>query len=96
MLEKNLWQLPVAGYRLTARFGETGLWATYHTGLDLAAPHRGDHLHSACGHGSGQKTGGELHGNCQNSRVSLPEFLGVGAPAEAASTTELSQDATPC
>ncbi|MBM7509246.1 M23 family metallopeptidase [Nocardioides sp. 31GB23] len=38
VLEKNLWQLPVAGYRLTARFGETGLWATYHTGLDLAAP----------------------------------------------------------
>ena len=38
VLEKNLWQLPLAGYRLTARFGETGLWATYHTGLDLAAP----------------------------------------------------------
>ena len=38
VLEQNLWQLPLAGYRLTAQFGETGLWATYHTGLDLAAP----------------------------------------------------------
>ncbi|MEP7737889.1 M23 family metallopeptidase [Nocardioides sp. 31GB23] len=38
VLEKNLWQLPLVGYRQTAQFGETGLWATYHTGLDLAAP----------------------------------------------------------
>ncbi|GHJ61072.1 hypothetical protein NOK12_35900 [Nocardioides sp. OK12] len=38
VLEKNLWQLPVAGYRLTAEFGDYGLWASYHTGLDFAAP----------------------------------------------------------
>jgi murein DD-endopeptidase MepM/ murein hydrolase activator NlpD len=31
--------LPVAGYRLTARFGDrSGLWSSVHTGLDLAAP----------------------------------------------------------
>ena len=33
------WQLPVAGYHLTARFGmSSGLWAHGHTGLDFAAP----------------------------------------------------------
>ncbi len=38
VLEKNLWSLPIAGYRLTAEYGDYGLWATYHTGLDFAAP----------------------------------------------------------
>jgi hypothetical protein len=37
-LKLNLWQLPVASYHLTARFGEYGLWSSYHTGLDFAAP----------------------------------------------------------
>jgi murein DD-endopeptidase MepM/ murein hydrolase activator NlpD len=37
-LEKNLWHLPVASYHLTARFGDYGLWSSYHTGLDFAAP----------------------------------------------------------
>ncbi len=37
-LAAGQWVLPVAGYHLTARFGETGLWATHHTGLDFAAP----------------------------------------------------------
>ncbi len=32
------WRLPVDGYRLTARFGASGLWASTHTGLDFAAP----------------------------------------------------------
>ena len=26
------------GYHLTARFGDYGLWSSYHTGLDFAAP----------------------------------------------------------
>ena len=30
--------LPLGGYRLTAEFGDYGLWANYHTGLDFAAP----------------------------------------------------------
>jgi murein DD-endopeptidase MepM/ murein hydrolase activator NlpD len=31
--------LPVSGYQLTARFGQGGSrWATFHTGLDFAAP----------------------------------------------------------
>jgi murein DD-endopeptidase MepM/ murein hydrolase activator NlpD len=35
----NAWQLPLAGYRLTARFGySSSLWASTHTGLDFAAP----------------------------------------------------------
>lgn len=37
-LEKNAWVLPMAGYHLTATFGEYGLWASMHTGLDFAAP----------------------------------------------------------
>jgi murein DD-endopeptidase MepM/ murein hydrolase activator NlpD len=36
----NAWRLPLAGYRLTAGFGESsGLWASTHTGLDFAAPY---------------------------------------------------------
>ncbi|MCW2797169.1 M23 family metallopeptidase [Nocardioides sp.] len=34
----NQWVLPVSGYHLTARFGDYGLWSTFHTGLDFAAP----------------------------------------------------------
>lgn len=35
----NAWQLPVSGYRLSARFGQSSsLWASTHTGLDFAAP----------------------------------------------------------
>jgi murein DD-endopeptidase MepM/ murein hydrolase activator NlpD len=37
-LKLNLWQLPVAGYHLTATFGQYGLWSSYHTGLDFAGP----------------------------------------------------------
>jgi len=37
--ELNQWVLPVAGYSLTATFGESSyLWSTVHTGLDFAAP----------------------------------------------------------
>ena len=36
----NAWQLPLGGYRLTARFGySSSLWASTHTGLDFAAPY---------------------------------------------------------
>ena len=34
----NQWVLPLSGYRLTATYGEYGLWSSYHTGLDFAAP----------------------------------------------------------
>jgi len=38
-IAKNLWILPTTGYHLTGRFGMvSGLWATFHTGLDFAAP----------------------------------------------------------
>jgi len=38
--------LPVNGYHLTGRFGETsGLWSSTHTGLDFAAP-EGVEIHS--------------------------------------------------
>ncbi len=33
----NQWVLPVDGYDLTAEFGDWGLWASYHTGLDFSA-----------------------------------------------------------
>ena len=38
VLAENRWGMPLTGYRLTATFGEYGLWSSYHTGLDLAAP----------------------------------------------------------
>jgi murein DD-endopeptidase MepM/ murein hydrolase activator NlpD len=35
----NQWTLPMEGYHLTARFGQSSsLWASVHTGLDFAAP----------------------------------------------------------
>ena len=38
-LELNQWVIPVAGYRLTGRFGQrSSLWSTVHTGLDFAGP----------------------------------------------------------
>lgn len=38
-LELNQWVIPVAGYNLTARFGQrSSLWSTFHTGLDFAGP----------------------------------------------------------
>jgi murein DD-endopeptidase MepM/ murein hydrolase activator NlpD len=37
-INENAWVLPLLDYRLTARFGEYGLWASSHTGLDFAAP----------------------------------------------------------
>lgn len=38
VIKQNQWVLPLSGYHLTARFGEYGLWSSYHTGLDFAAP----------------------------------------------------------
>lgn len=35
VLEKDLWQYPLASVSLTARFGQYGLWSSYHTGLDF-------------------------------------------------------------
>jgi hypothetical protein len=38
-LKANQWVLPVAGYQLSAMYGEYSyLWSTYHTGLDFSAP----------------------------------------------------------
>ncbi len=37
VLAENRWTLPLSGYRLTATFGQYGLWSSYHTGLDFAA-----------------------------------------------------------
>lgn len=39
-LQQTQWVLPLAGYRITATFGQAGsMWSTgYHTGLDFAAP----------------------------------------------------------
>ncbi len=37
-LRLNQWVLPLTSYRLTAEFGDYGLWSSYHTGLDFAAP----------------------------------------------------------
>jgi len=38
-LQLNQWVMPVAGYNLSAGFGETSyLWSTVHTGQDFSAP----------------------------------------------------------
>ncbi len=38
-IKQDLWVLPTSNYHLTAGFGEvSGLWSSFHTGLDFAAP----------------------------------------------------------
>jgi murein DD-endopeptidase MepM/ murein hydrolase activator NlpD len=44
-IEQNQWTLPVAYVALTARFGDYGLWATVHTGLDFNGD-EGDPIYS--------------------------------------------------
>lgn len=34
-IKENKWVLPLANYGITATFGQYGLWASYHTGLDF-------------------------------------------------------------
>lgn len=34
-IKENKWVLPLATYQITATFGQYGLWASYHTGLDF-------------------------------------------------------------
>jgi murein DD-endopeptidase MepM/ murein hydrolase activator NlpD len=34
-IKENKWVLPLAHYGITATFGQYGLWASYHTGLDF-------------------------------------------------------------
>jgi murein DD-endopeptidase MepM/ murein hydrolase activator NlpD len=48
-IARNAWQLPVAGYHLTSRFGEcSSLWSRCHTGLDFAAA-SGTPIHAMAG-----------------------------------------------
>ena len=42
---KNLWDYPLEPVVLTARFGQYGLWSSYHTGLDFNG-NTGDEIHS--------------------------------------------------
>ncbi len=34
-IKENKWVLPLASYAITATYGQYGLWASYHTGLDF-------------------------------------------------------------
>lgn len=36
-IKENKWVLPLDSYAITATFGQYGLWASYHTGLDFNA-----------------------------------------------------------
>jgi murein DD-endopeptidase MepM/ murein hydrolase activator NlpD len=45
VIAKNLWQYPLEPVVLTARFGQYGLWSSYHTGLDFNG-NTGDEIHS--------------------------------------------------
>ena len=44
-IKENKWVLPLASYGITATFGQYGLWASYHTGLDFNA-NSGDQIFS--------------------------------------------------
>ncbi|MDO9455107.1 M23 family metallopeptidase [Nocardioides sp.] len=44
-IKENRWFLPIDPAILTARFGEYGLWASYHTGLDFNGEN-GDPIHA--------------------------------------------------
>ena len=44
-IKENKWVLPLGAYSLTATFGQYGLWASYHTGLDFNA-NTGDPIYS--------------------------------------------------
>jgi len=45
ILAKDAWQYPLEPVVLTARFGQTGLWSSYHTGLDFNG-NTGDQIHA--------------------------------------------------
>jgi murein DD-endopeptidase MepM/ murein hydrolase activator NlpD len=45
VLAKNQWVYPLEPVLLTARFGQYGLWSSYHTGLDFNG-NTGDEIHS--------------------------------------------------
>lgn len=60
------WVLPVSGYHLTGRFGQSsGLWSSTHTGLDFAAP-EGAEIRSI---GPGVVTGASSDGSFGNKTV---------------------------
>ncbi len=44
-IKENKWLLPLDVYQITATFGEYGLWANYHTGLDFNG-NTGDPIHA--------------------------------------------------
>ncbi|RYB93208.1 M23 family metallopeptidase [Nocardioides oleivorans] len=44
-IKENKWVLPLDNYQITAVFGQYGLWANYHTGLDFNG-NTGDPIHS--------------------------------------------------
>jgi Peptidase family M23 len=45
LIAKDLWQYPLQPVYLTATFGQTGLWSSYHTGLDFNG-NTGDEIQS--------------------------------------------------
>ena len=44
-IKENKWLLPLDAYQITATFGQYGLWASYHTGLDFNG-NTGDPIHA--------------------------------------------------
>jgi murein DD-endopeptidase MepM/ murein hydrolase activator NlpD len=45
VLAKDVWEYPLEPVVLTARFGQYGLWSSYHTGLDFNG-NTGDQIHA--------------------------------------------------
>jgi murein DD-endopeptidase MepM/ murein hydrolase activator NlpD len=64
-LALNLWVLPVPSVSITAEFGEYGLWASYHTGIDFNGSD-GDPIHAIA---AGEVTSASYDGSYGNKTV---------------------------
>jgi murein DD-endopeptidase MepM/ murein hydrolase activator NlpD len=64
-LAKDLWQYPLEPVILTARFGQYGLWSSYHTGLDFNG-NTGDQIHAIA---SGEVISASYDGSYGNKTV---------------------------
>jgi murein DD-endopeptidase MepM/ murein hydrolase activator NlpD len=68
-IAKNLWQYPLDSVYLTARFGQYGLWSSYHTGLDFNG-NTGDQIYSIA---NGEVISASYDGSYGNKTVVLLE-----------------------
>ena len=68
VIAKNLWTYPLEPVVLTARFGQYGLWSSYHTGLDFDGT-TGDEIHAIA---NGEVISASYDGSYGNKTVVTP------------------------